>query len=90
MGPEQWELNGILTTITFLELFPVVVALNIWGYYLRNKKIIFHVDDQAVVYIIYKKSSSYRSPRVLPLERKLVFPCPQFNILLMSNIFLVI
>jgi hypothetical protein len=38
--PVQWELSGILTDITFLELFPVVVALNIWGYYLRNKKII--------------------------------------------------
>jgi hypothetical protein len=46
--------------------------------YLRNKKIIFHVDNQAVVYILFKKSSSYRSPRVVPLERNLVFPCPQF------------
>jgi hypothetical protein len=53
--PEQWELTRILTDITFLELFPVVVALNIWGYYLRTKKIIFHVDNQAVVYIINKK-----------------------------------
>jgi hypothetical protein len=69
----------MVADITFLGLFPVDVALNIWGYYLRNKKIIFHVDNQAVVYIIYKKSSSYRSPRVLPLERKLVFPCPQFE-----------
>jgi hypothetical protein len=50
----QWELTGMLTDITFLELFPVFVALNIWGYYLRNKKIIFHVDNQAVVYIIKK------------------------------------
>jgi len=62
--PVQWELSGILTDITFLELFPVVVALNIWGYYQRNKKIIFHVDNQAVVYIINKKLS--RSPRVMP------------------------
>jgi len=27
--PEQCELTGILTDITFLELFPVVIALNI-------------------------------------------------------------
>jgi hypothetical protein len=81
--PAQWELSGILTDITFLELFPVVVALNIWGYYLRNKKIIFHVDNQAVVYIINKKLS--RSPRVMPLVRKLVFACLEFNILLKSE-----
>jgi hypothetical protein len=41
--PVQWELSGILTDITFLEPFPVVVALNIWGYYLRNKKIIIEM-----------------------------------------------
>jgi hypothetical protein len=81
--PAQWELSEILTDITFLELFPVVVALNIWGYYLRNKKIIFHVDNQAVVYIINKKLS--RSPRVMPLVRKLVFACLEFNILLKSE-----
>ena len=28
---EQWELTGILTDITFLEFFSVVVALTIWG-----------------------------------------------------------
>jgi hypothetical protein len=81
--PVQWELTGMLADITFLGLFPVGVALNIWGYYLRNKKIIFHVDDQAVVYIINKISS--RSPRVMSLVRKLVFACLEFNILLKSE-----
>jgi hypothetical protein len=81
--PVQCELTGILTDITFLELFPVVVALNIWGYYLRNKKIIFHVDNQAVMYIINKKLS--RSPRFMSLVRKLVFACLEFNILLKSE-----
>ena len=81
--PVQWELTGMLADITFLGLFPVGVALNIWGYYLRNKKIIFHVDNQAVVYIINKISS--RSPRVMSLVRKLVFACLEFNILLKSE-----
>jgi hypothetical protein len=81
--PVQWELTGILTDITFLELFPVVVALNISGYYLRNITLIFHVDNQAVVYIINNQSS--RSPRVMSLVRKLVFACLEFNILLKSE-----
>ena len=29
--PKLWEEMGILKDITFLELFPVVVALCIWG-----------------------------------------------------------
>jgi hypothetical protein len=32
---------GILKDITFLELFPVVVALCSWGEQLKNKNIIF-------------------------------------------------
>jgi hypothetical protein len=38
--PKDWIKMGILKDITFLELFPVVVALCIWGEQLKNKKII--------------------------------------------------
>ena len=41
--PKEWEEMGILKDITFLELFPVVVALCIWGEQLKNKKIIFNL-----------------------------------------------
>ena len=34
----HWVENEILRDITFLELFPVVVALEIWGTNLQNKK----------------------------------------------------
>jgi hypothetical protein len=47
--PKLWEEMGILKDITFLELFPVVVALCIWGEQLKNKKIIFNIDNQSVV-----------------------------------------
>jgi hypothetical protein len=49
--------KGILADITFLELFPVVISVHIWGIHLKNKRIIFNVDNQAVVAIINKKSS---------------------------------
>lgn len=78
--PSSWVNSDILTDITFLELFPVVVALNIWGELLRNKRILFHVDNQAVVAIVNKKSS--RSPRVMSLVRKLVLDCLKYNILI--------
>jgi hypothetical protein len=75
--------SGILTDITFLELFPVVIALNIWGESLRNRFVLFHIDNQAVMSIITKKSS--RSPRVMSLVRKLVFACLKFNILIKTE-----
>ena len=68
--PKEWEEMGILKDITFLELFPVVVALYIWGYQLKNKKIIFNIDNQSVVHIINQKSSKY--VRVMSLVRHLV------------------
>lgn len=81
--PESWKLDATLKDITFLELFPVVVAIEIWGQDLRNKKILFHVDNESVVTIINKKSS--KSTRVMTLVRKLVLSCLQFNILLKAE-----
>ena len=70
---------GVLSDITFLELFPVVVALQLWGQKLKNKKLLFNIDNQAVVTIINKKSS--KSTRVMSLVRKLVFVTLRYNIL---------
>jgi hypothetical protein len=39
--PTAWCESDVLSDITFLELFPVVIAVNIWGDLLRNKKILF-------------------------------------------------
>jgi glycerate kinase len=41
----------------------IVIAVHIWGSYLKNKKIVFNTNNQAVVAIINKKSS--KSERVL-------------------------
>ena len=80
--PEHWIKSGILSDITFLELFPIVVAVNIWGSYLRNRKIIFNSDNQAVVTIINKKSS--KSERVMTLVRSLVLSTLTQNIMIKS------
>ena len=76
----SWQNSDILSDITFLEPFPEVVALNIWGTDLKNKKILFHIDNMSVVIIINKKSS--KSPRIMTLVRKLVLACLDYNILL--------
>lgn len=76
--PQHWAETGRLGDMTFLELFPIVVALSVWGPQLTNKRILFHVDNQAVVQIINKKSS--KSPEVMVLVRKLVLDMLRFNI----------
>ena len=65
--------------MTFLEFFPVVVAISVWGPLLANKKIFFHIDNHAVVQIINKKSS--KSPQVMALVRKFVLDTHHINII---------
>jgi hypothetical protein len=51
--PNERAENGTLADITFLELFPVVVAISIWGLHLRNKKLTFNIDNKSVTLNIF-------------------------------------
>lgn len=64
--PKKWQSENI----TLLELFPIVLSVNIWGEDLANKFVIFHSDNMAVVAVINKLSS--REPKVMSLVRSLV------------------
>ena len=83
LWPKMWQNTSILRNITFLELFPVIVSLYIWGGSLANKKLLFHIDNEAVVYIINKKTS--KDKEVMRLLRRLVLLTLQFNILLRAE-----
>jgi len=43
--------------MSFLEMVPVVLALYLWADKLSNKKILFHIDNLALVSILNKRSS---------------------------------
>ena len=64
----------------YIELFPVVVAIFVWGQSLANLRILFYIDNQAVVHIVNKQTS--KSPEVMTLVRKLVLNTLLFNITL--------
>ena len=81
--PDSWKQSDILRNITFLELFPVVTAVYMWREDLKNKKVLFHIDNQAVVHIINKKSA--KDTYVMKLLRRLVLLTLQFNILLKAE-----
>ena len=76
----SWPAQIAHLPITFKELFPIVLALEIWGPRLSNQCLIAHSDNQAVVHIINKQSSKDRF--IMKLVRRLVLVCMRFNILL--------
>ena len=65
--------------ITFKEIFPIVLALEIWGQELRDQCIILHIDNMAAVYILNKQSSKDKD--IMVLVRRFVLACMKFNIL---------
>ena len=64
--------------IVFLELVPIVIAVNVWSHLLRNHSILFHTDNNALVACINKQSSRHSS--IMSGIRKLVVACLKFNI----------
>ena len=64
--PDTWKhLN-----ITFLEFFPIVIALRIWGPLMADSCIIFRTDNTALVDIINQQTSKHKL--VMTLVRDLV------------------
>ncbi|MBV2113440.1 MAG: hypothetical protein KUF82_21005 [Candidatus Thiodiazotropha sp. (ex Ctena orbiculata)] len=76
--PQSWVSQGITEDITVLELFPLLVSLSIWGEELRNKKILFRVDNLAVVHIVNSMTS--KSDRVMAILRAFTLQCLHLNI----------
>lgn len=76
--PESWRCSELCRNLTLLELFPIVVAVEIWGGALQNKRVCFWTDNLSVVHCISRLTSS--SPPVLALLRHLVLRCLQHNI----------
>ena len=66
------------THITILEMYPIVLALYLWGDTLQNSCVLFHSDNEAVVEILNKQSS--KDPTIMILVRRFVIRCLQLNI----------
>jgi hypothetical protein len=65
--------------ITFLEYYPIILALDTWCEQLANRRILFHTDNLALVSIINNQTT--KEPRILHLLRKMVLTCLKYNIL---------
>lgn len=76
--PAEWRESGLCWNFTFLELLPIVVAMELWGPGLRNRRICFHTDNMGVVHSINSLTSA--SLPVLALLQHLVLRCLEHNV----------
>ena len=66
-------------SIGFLELFPIVVGVAMWGKRISGRKVVFWSDNRAVVAVINKQSSTCSHIMGL-IRRLLVVLCLRWNI----------
>ena len=77
--PPSWKSLNIAT----LELFPIVIALHLWGPTISHKCVLLFTDNAALVDIINKQTSKDKG--IMILVRSLVLCCLRFNILFRSR-----
>lgn len=75
---DEWTQTLLPLQIAVKELFPIVLALEIWGSEMANRKILFMSDNMAVVEVINKQSSKEKC--LMHLLRRLVLVCLSKNI----------
>lgn len=76
--PTTWVEAGFLKNLVLLELFPIVVAMEIWGESFRNLKVRLNCDNLGVVQVINRLSA--KSLPVVRLLRHLVLRCLKMNV----------
>lgn len=81
--PPAWFELGITRDMTFLELFPVSVAITLWCHRFQNSQLLFHIDNSAVVQVLNTFTS--KSHRVMGVIRHLVLLLLQYNIQLKAT-----
>lgn len=74
----SWSTRGLCTNIVLLELFPLIVAIELWGERFANKRILVSTDNRGVLFAV--NCLSFRSPPVIALLHYLVYKCLCLNI----------
>lgn len=74
----EWNDSWRNQNIAVLELYPIVLAVDVWSKYMANKCILFNTDNQALVHVINKQTA--KDKHIMFLLRKLVLICLKFNI----------
>jgi hypothetical protein len=73
--PHHWATLNICV----LELYPILLALQLYANQIANSYILIHSDNKAVVEVLTQKTTKH--PQMLTLLRHLVLHCLKYNIL---------
>lgn len=75
----EWPYHIKEYHISVKELFPIVVAVELWALQMSNKKVLFFSDNMAVVQEINKQTA--KDCNLMKLLRRLIVQCLKYNIL---------
>lgn len=81
--PPVWSEAGVCRNLIFLELFPILVVVWLWGDQLANHSVHFWCDNLAMVQVLNSLIS--KSHRVMELVRTLTLRCLKFNVLFLAR-----
>ncbi|XP_063772971.1 uncharacterized protein LOC134909710 isoform X2 [Pseudophryne corroboree] len=76
--PANWHSKGLTKDLVLLELFPIMVALEVWGDRLANRSILFRCDNLGVVHAINNQRA--KSLVVLRVLGQLLLTCLRRNL----------
>ena len=80
----KWDIDVSKIELTSLELYPILVAINLWGPKLANLNLLIHTDNEALVTILNSQTVK-KNEICLALLRKFVLACLRFNILIKAK-----
>lgn len=63
--PMDWKLKGLLSNSVLLELFPIIVAIEIWSKNVKNRRLLCSTDNKGVLYAINCLSSKSKPVIIL-------------------------
>ena len=75
----RWPVTWKSYHISIMELYPIVLAVELWSRRLAHSSIIFHCDNLAVCHVINSHSS--KDPIIMTLIRRLVVSSMKYNII---------
>ena len=79
----EWPPCWKAYSIAFLELYPIVLAVETWAMNFSNRCILFFTDNEAIVSVINKQSA--KDEKIMFLVRRLVLNCLKFNIVFQAK-----
>ena len=73
----KWPSALQSASIEYKELFPIVIAAHVWGSSWFKQVVLFHCDNESVVFILNSRTS--RAPDVMHLLRLLLMVAAHYN-----------